>query len=127
MSSQLQSLFRVHYYNKNYGKFQMLSSQQAMHAKKLPKCFGGAQSIWCHRINQISTYMILQKLRLRFWENSIAVWLLLGIFEKKCLNARGFVQEYLSSCSGYGPGRSIKRCGKSSKNYFFQKLWYKFI
>jgi len=35
-------------------------------------------------------------------------------FSKKRLNARGFAQEYLCSCSGYGPGRSIKRRGKSS-------------
>jgi len=26
-----------------------------------------------------------------------------GIFGKKRLNARGFAQEYLRSCSGYGP------------------------
>jgi len=25
--------------------------------------------------------------------------------EKKCLNARGFAQEYLRFCSGYGPGQ----------------------
>jgi len=34
--------------------------------------------------------------------------------KKKRLNARGFAQEYLRSCTGYGPGRSVKRCGKSS-------------
>jgi len=34
--------------------------------------------------------------------------------EKKRLNARGFVWEYLCSCTGYGPGRSVKRRGKSS-------------
>jgi len=37
-----------------------------------------------------------------------------GIFEKKRLNARGFAREYIRSCLGYGPGRSIKRHGKSS-------------
>jgi len=34
--------------------------------------------------------------------------------EKKRLNARGFAQEYLRSCLGYGPGWSVKRRGKSS-------------
>jgi len=43
--------------------------------------------------------------------------------KKKHLNARGFAQEYLRSCSGYGPGRSVKRRGKfsslhSKKNFF---------
>jgi len=37
-----------------------------------------------------------------------------GDFRKKnCLNARGFGREYHRSCSRYGPGRSIKRHGKS--------------
>jgi len=35
-------------------------------------------------------------------------------FRKKRLNACGFAQEYLRSCTGYGPGRSVKRHGKSS-------------
>jgi len=39
--------------------------------------------------------------------------------KKKHLNARGFVREYLSSCSGYRPGRSIKRRGKSSSLHKF--------
>jgi len=43
--------------------------------------------------------------------------------KKKHLNARGFVREYLRSCTGYGPGWSIKRRSKSSslhseKNFF---------
>jgi len=33
--------------------------------------------------------------------------------KKKRLNACGFAWEYLRSCMGYGPGRSIKRRGKS--------------
>jgi len=37
-----------------------------------------------------------------------------GFLEKKHLNARGFAWEYLSSCSGYGPGWRVKRHGKSS-------------
>ena len=40
-----------------------------------------------------------------------------GDFFKKCLNARGFVRNYLWSGSGYGPGQSIKRRGKSSSLY----------
>jgi len=35
-------------------------------------------------------------------------------FRKKSLNALGFAREFLRSCSGYGPGRSVKRRGKSS-------------
>jgi len=34
--------------------------------------------------------------------------------KKKHLNACGFAWEYLRSCKGYGPGRSVKRHGKSS-------------
>ena len=37
-----------------------------------------------------------------------------GNFRKKGLNACGFAQEYLRSCLGHGPGRSVKRRGKSS-------------
>jgi len=37
-----------------------------------------------------------------------------GFLEKKRLNARGFAREYLRSCTGYRPGRSIKRHGQSS-------------
>ena len=37
-----------------------------------------------------------------------------GFSRKKSLNARGFVREYLHSCSGYGPGRIVKRRDKSS-------------
>jgi len=40
-----------------------------------------------------------------------------GFSEKKRLNARGFAREYLRSCTGYGPGRSLKRRGKSSSLY----------
>jgi len=46
-----------------------------------------------------------------------------GFSEKKNVKARGFAREYLRSCSGYGRGWSVKRCGKSSslpsKNKFF--------
>jgi len=45
-----------------------------------------------------------------------------GDFRKKRLNAHGFVREYLRSCLGYRPSRSVKRRGKSSclhsKKYF---------
>jgi len=34
--------------------------------------------------------------------------------KKKRLTTRGFEQEYLHSCTGYGPGQSVKRRGKSS-------------
>jgi len=37
-----------------------------------------------------------------------------GFLGKKRLNVRGFAWEYIRSCSGYGPGRSLKRRGKSS-------------
>jgi len=37
-----------------------------------------------------------------------------GFSDKKRLNARGFAQEYLCSCMGYRPGRSVKRHSKSS-------------
>jgi len=39
---------------------------------------------------------------------------LLGIFEKKRLNTRGFAQEFFQSGMLYRPGKSLKRCGKSS-------------
>ena len=55
--------------------------------------------------NLLSTHICLQH---------FGVWLLLRIFEKKRLNAHGFAREYLRSCVGYGPGRSVKRHGKSS-------------
>jgi len=34
--------------------------------------------------------------------------------KKKRLNAHGFTREYLRSCSGYGPGQSVKTRVKSS-------------
>jgi len=46
--------------------------------------------------------------------NSLAPGWIRGFSEKKHLNARGFAQEYLRSCMGYGRGRSIKSRGKSS-------------
>jgi len=45
--------------------------------------------------------------------NTLAPSCFRGFSEKKRLNACGFVWEYLRSCTGYGPGRSIERCGKS--------------
>ena len=44
----------------------------------------------------------------------LTLWLLLGIFGKKRLNARGFAQEFLWSGMLYRPGKSLKRRGKSS-------------
>jgi len=42
------------------------------------------------------------------------VWLYSGIFGKKSRNTRDFMREFLRSCSGYGPGQSVKSRGKSS-------------
>ena len=39
----------------------------------------------------------------------------MGFSKKKHRNASGFVLELLRSCTDYGPGRSVKRCGKSSR------------
>ena len=54
-------------------------------------------------------------------------WVVSGIFGKKRLNACGFAQEYLRSCSAYEPAWTIKRCGKSSclhsKKNFWLGLW----
>jgi len=50
------------------------------------------------------------------WD-SLTLWCpaAFGDFQKKKrLNARGFARKYLRSCSGYGPGRNVKRRGKSS-------------
>ena len=46
--------------------------------------------------------------------NSLASGCFRGFSGKKCLNACGFAREYLCSCSGYRPGLSVKRHGKSS-------------
>jgi len=37
-----------------------------------------------------------------------------GDFRKKKQKSLAFAQEYLRSCSGYGPGQSVKKCSKSS-------------
>jgi len=54
-----------------------------------------------------------------------------GDFRKKHLNARGFAQEYLCSSTGYIPGRSVKRHGKSSglhsKKNFLLGGWSFFV
>jgi len=45
------------------------------------------------------------------------------IFEKKKRpNARGFAQEFLQSGMLYRPGKSLKRCGKSSSLHSKKKL-----
>jgi len=42
-----------------------------------------------------------------------------GDFQKKQrLNACGFAREYLRSCMGYGPGRSVKSSSLHSKKFF---------
>jgi len=54
--------------------------------------------------------------------NTFASGCFQGFSEKKHLNAHGFAQEYIRSCLGYRPGRSVKRRGKSFslhlKKYF---------
>jgi len=48
--------------------------------------------------------------------NLLTLWHLggFGDFQKSHLNAHGFAQEYLRSCTGYGPGWSVKRRSKIS-------------
>jgi len=46
--------------------------------------------------------------------NTLASGCFRALLKKNCLNARGFAREYLRSYTGYGPGRRVKRCGKSS-------------
>jgi len=53
----------------------------------------------------------------KFFINSLASGCFRVFLEKKRLNARGFALEYLRSCSGYGPGQSVKRRGKSSSQH----------
>jgi len=43
-----------------------------------------------------------------------------GIFGKKCLNARGFAQEYLRFCSGYGPGQHQLLGGSISLKFLLE-------
>jgi len=55
--------------------------------------------------------------------NTLASGCFWGFLKKQQrLNTRGFAREYLCSCTSYGPGRSVKRRGKSSglhsKNFF---------
>jgi len=42
--------------------------------------------------------------------------------EEKRLNTHGFAQEFLRSCSGYGPSQSVKRRGKSSSMHSKKKF-----
>jgi len=46
--------------------------------------------------------------------NTLASGCFRGFLEKKRLNARGFVWEFLQSGMLYRPGKSLKRRGKSS-------------
>jgi len=54
--------------------------------------------------------------------NTLTSGLIEAVREKNSWIARGFVREYLHSCTGYGPGWSNKRRGKScslhSKKFF---------
>jgi len=55
-------------------------------------------------------------------QNTLTSGLIQAVHKKNSWIARGFAQEYLRSCTGYGPGRSVKRRGKScslkSKKFF---------
>jgi len=46
------------------------------------------------------------------WLNTLAPRLIQAVCKKNSWIARGFAWEYLRSCTGYGPGRSVKRRGK---------------
>jgi len=65
------------------------------------------------RLEDMTSLLSLQHFGVRFW----------GFPKKQHWNAHGFMQEFLQSCKCYGPGRSVKRRGKSSslhsKNFFF--------
>ena len=43
--------------------------------------------------------------------------------KKKRQNTHGFAREYLRSCSGYGPGWSVKRRDKSSSLHLKRKIF----
>jgi len=66
----------------------------------------------CHSLHSSAIYVLKRVL----WNfiNSMASGGFRGFLGKKRLNARGFAREYLRSCSGYGPGQSVKTHGKSS-------------
>jgi len=66
----------------------------------------------------------LKKLGLAwFYFNTLAPGWFQGFSEKKCLNARGFVWEFLWSGMLYRPGKSLKRCGKSSSLHSKKKIF----
>ena len=69
-----------------------------------------------HRNNSKRLSNFKNLLNLHHFLYSLTLWRLaaFGNFRKKNrLNARGFARECLRSCMGYGPGWSVKRCGKS--------------
>jgi len=43
--------------------------------------------------------------------------------QKNSWIARGFAREYLRSCTGYGPGRSVKTHSKSCSLHSKQNFW----
>jgi len=53
------------------------------------------------------------KIKIRVF-NTLASARIRGFLDKKCLNACGFAREFLRSGVLYRPGKSLKRCGKSS-------------
>jgi len=83
-------------------------------------CFSTWQAGSCNWIQTKKSPDFMKKRTLRHSHHTkhcLTLWHLaaFGDFQKKKrLNARGFVREYLRSCSSYGSGRSVKRRGKSS-------------
>jgi len=45
--------------------------------------------------------------------NTLTSGLIQAVCKKTLDRTYGFVREYLCSCTGYGPGRSVKKRGKS--------------
>jgi len=79
---------------------------------------------WTHEELSSSCHLLLMcvlhvvKVKVTLWRPAA-----FGDFrKKKRLNARGFVQEYLRSCLGYGPGRNVKRRSKSSSLHSKKKF-----
>jgi len=55
--------------------------------------------------------------------NTLMSGLIQAIRKKNSWIARGFAWEYLRSCTGYGPGRSVKRHGKSCSLHLKKNFW----
>jgi len=55
--------------------------------------------------------------------NTLTSGLIQAVRKKIGWIALGFALEYLRSCSGYGPGRSVKRRGKSCSLHLKKIFW----